>query len=193
MNPDLTRTYPWILAAANARVGASVVDGDMPPFQAKTLLVETKKGGNPPTGPFDVAGAVVLQFEGQGPPAWYVRRFALGGWGSVSLQVEQFRSFRLFVVANTLAAFDIVAMASSGDEASSQPLLVYPETLPAGGGVVPWGASEMVPAQADVGFNWESNGILIPVAMVAGVSQPIAGVRYIPGVFPFSAVWRIRP
>jgi hypothetical protein len=186
------RTFPWELAAVHATAGRLLVDNP-PPFHAKTLLVETKSGGQVPTGTFDQVGAVVVQFEGQGPNAWYARRFAVGAWGSVSLQVDQFRSFSLRILSNTLPNYSVVAMASDGDEASSQPLLLYPQTLTGGTGVVPWGATELVPAANDAGFSWEIGGVTVPVALTAGATFAVTGLRYTPTVFPFSAVWRIRP
>jgi hypothetical protein len=189
----VTEKNSWELAAAAALPGANLIDGPWGIPHAKTLVIETKTSGLPPTLPFDNAGVVILQFEGQNLRGWYTRRFALRAWDGVSLYVEQFAGCRLTVLGNTLAGFNLVAVVSDGDEASSQPALLYTETLVAGAGVVPWGAIQMMSAAADAGFRWQLDATVIPVAIVAGTLVEVMGVRYLPSVFPFSAVWRIRP
>lgn len=188
---------PWVLVAADIRPGKPVVDGVCARRgeNFKTLLVELRGAGQPPTPttPTDATGIVLLQLQGQNPGAgWYCRRFALTAWGAVSIQVDQFATFSLQVVSSTLAGFDVVAVATDGEEASTQPLLLYPETV-AAPAITPWGAVELVPAQNDALFAWQLGTVIVPVALVAGVAVQVAGLRYVPTVFPFSATWRIRP
>lgn len=141
---------------------------------------------------------MIFQFEGFGGPGLYARRFAVQPFGSVSLQVAQFPQWRLRLLSVDLSTtYDVVVYATDGEEASSQPLLLYPETVAANlQKAVPWGAVELIPAQADAGFRWQitdASGTLItvPQALVAGSVYQVAGLRYFPSV-PFSGVWRIR-
>lgn len=189
----------YIAKGTRIRAGYVVNDGPCE-FHPKTAIVTVRGSGRPPTDVFDVVGNIVFQLDGQNPDGWYSRRFAVQAWGSVSIQIDQFSGFKLTVLGCSLpTTFDAVCIVTDGEEASSQPLLLYPEVrLGATAAVVPWGAVELVCSTADPGFAWsisDQNGSVITVsqALTAGQTVPVGGLRYVPSVSPFRAVWRIRP
>jgi len=170
-------------------------------FEPRVLWVALRND-QVPEGLVQVDGTIVFQLLGLSEAGTMARRFALGAWGSCSFDISAFRDVRLVVLGNSFGGlvssivFDVVAMASDGQQPSLPVTPLYPETVAAGTYSVPWGASEMQASVADGGFAWltrdTSGGLIsLPTPVVTGTVYPVMGTMYTVTA-PFSAVWRVR-
>lgn len=167
-------------------------------FAAKTVVLSARSKAGIPKTLLQQTGNWVLQVEMLTlKGGTYARRFCLGAWGAFTINVEPFSSLSVFLLEDGLSDFDLVIEISDGQEASSQPPLLYAQILPAPGSyTVPWGAYELFPAQNDPGFAWKIEGLggpmIVPVAAATGVKMDVLGTYFETKVFPFNTVWRIR-
>lgn len=196
MPRPFTQIMPFERRCTEATPGAVLMDSSALSFAAETLVVQTRCSRLAlPLSAWDQPGAYQLQLDALTDCGNYLRRFALGPWGSVEITVAPFRYFRLTVLENSFLAvddqFDLTASLTDGQASSQVTPLLYRETVTAAAGV-PWGAFELVPAVADPGFAWDLAGTSIPQPVTVGNSFPVLGVRYVPSVATFTGIWRIR-
>lgn len=140
-------------------------------------------------------GSATFQFRGLATGGTVIREFTLGPLDSVKIDVTPYENVEVDLVWSSILRADAWAIASSSRSTVDDSTLVAVSAPAAGVYPVPPGAFAMLPAQADAGFQWQTpdktaGNVVVPVAVVAGTSYPVAG-RYYLATAAFRAIWQV--
>ena len=196
---NIGATFTSTAAAVQVMDGWQQLPIDWSP---KALVVEVRPpNALPPstwTGSIPT-GTVSFRFSGLASGGECIRDFALSAWQSVRISVRGWTSVRLTVLSSSLAPCDAIGMLTDQDWVSDPaPWLLLPVRYAvAGTYVVPPGAVETTPGQADAGFSWGADDVVgtalsIPEVLVAGTTTSTKGSRFSGTAAPLDLMWRIR-
>lgn len=183
----------WNLMAGFSAGQSLIDDFDGLSWHARSLQISTYRSGQIPQGPALNTGDITLQVDFLGAPATAIRRFQIGAWQTVVLDIGSFAGARVTILETTLSGFSLAAVATEEYPSltDDSPMLLR-EEVSAGAHNVPPGADRLWPTTADAGFSWEIGTTAMNIPTVVGTEQAVRGLRYITTASPFVGFWRIR-
>lgn len=141
-------------------------------------------------------GTIVFQISGLVKNGSYNRRFGLGRYQSVELDVSGFSGLSVYIIGSTLDGVGAFAWLNERPYTATRTQVAYlPESVAAGFHTVPWGARKLTSASADPTFAWVGNttsGATVSVTdpIAVGDVRDVRGACYTCGA-PLVAIWEI--
>jgi len=148
-------------------------------------------------GPNQYTGSMTVQLSGLLADGFvYLRRFSLGPFRSMLLDVSAFRDLSVVVIKSTINGADCVANVTN-HPINSKPLewaLLDEGYSGAGRYLVPPGARYLVPHVGDVGLQWSMDGAALYPELggaIPGTLTDVKGTYVHTTAGNFGATWRV--